>query len=248
MDLRLREKVIVVTGATSGIGRAIGAALASEGARVVTSSRSADGPGVGEVAHVSADLFQPDGPGSVIDSTVARFGRLDGLVNNVGFAAIRSLEDLTDEDWALSFQANVLSAVRATRAAVPHLRSAGGGVIVNVASTAGRRPSLRMPDYSVTKAALLAFSRQVAETYAGVGIRCNAIIPGPTLTDAWLREGGLADQQGEREEVMARVAAARPFGRYAEPEEIAAVAVFLCSDAASNVTGAEWSVSGGSVP
>jgi NAD(P)-dependent dehydrogenase (short-subunit alcohol dehydrogenase family) len=248
MDLRLKDKVIVVTGATSGIGRAIAAALAAEGARVVTSSRSTNGPGVGESAHVSADLFEPEGPGSVIDSTIDGFGTLDGLVNNVGFAAIRSLEDLTDDDWCFSFRSNFLSAVRATRSAVPNLRAAGGGAIVNVASTAGRRPSLRMPDYSVTKAALLAFSRQIAETYADAGIRCNAILPGPTLTDAWLEKGGLADQQGDRGEVMARVSAARPLGRYAEPEEIAQVAVFLCSEAASYVTGAEWSVSGGTVP
>ena len=105
-----------------------------------------------------------------------------------------------------------------------------------------------MPDYSVAKAALLAFSRQVAETYVGDGIRSNAVIPGPTLTDAWLGDGGLADQQGERAEVLAKAAAGRPLGRFAEAEEIAGVAVFLCSDAASYVTGAEWSVSGGTVP
>ncbi len=105
-----------------------------------------------------------------------------------------------------------------------------------------------MPDYSVAKAALLAYSRQVAETYAGDGIRCNAVIPGPTLTDAWLGDGGLADQQGERDDVLAKAAAGRPLGRFADPDEIAAAAVFLCSDAAAYVTGAEWSVSGGTVP
>jgi 3-oxoacyl-[acyl-carrier protein] reductase len=248
MDLQLQGRAIVVTGATSGIGRAIAAALAAEGAEVVTSARSANGPGVGEVAHVSTDLFEPEGAGLVIDSAVARLGRLDGLVNNVGYAVIRRFEDLTDDDWSLSFRANLLSVVRATRAALPHLRSSNGGVIVNIASTAGSRPSLGMPDYSVTKAGLLAFSRQVAEDNADAGIRCNAVIPGPTLTDAWLSEGGLADQQGARSDVMARVGAARPLGRFASPEEIADVAVFLCSDAASNVNGANWSVSGGTVP
>ncbi len=248
MDLRLADKAIVVTGATSGIGRAIAAALAAEGARVVTASRSSDGPGVGEIAHVAADLFEPDGPGAMIESSVAQLGRLDGLVNNVGFAAIRRLDEVTDDDWLFAFQANVMSAIRATHAAVAHLLDAGGGTVVNIASTAGRRPSLKMPDYSVAKAALLAYSRQVAETYAGDGIRCNAVIPGPTLTAAWLGEGGLAEQQGERDEVLAKAAAARPLGRFAEPEEIAAAAVFLCSDAASYVTGAEWSVSGGTVP
>jgi NAD(P)-dependent dehydrogenase (short-subunit alcohol dehydrogenase family) len=247
MDLRLENKAIVVTGSTSGIGRAIAEALAAEGARVVTSGRSPAGPGVGERLHVSADLFEPSGPPAVIAAAVDELGALDGLVNNVGFAAIRTLEELTDDDWFFSFRANVLSAVWATKAALPHLQPAGG-TIVNVASTAGRRPSSRMPDYSVTKAALLGYSRQVAAAYAKDGIRCNAILPGPTLTDAWLAEGGLADQQGERASVMASVAAARPAGRYAEPEEIAAAAVFLCSDAAAYVTGAEWSVSGGTVP
>ena len=248
MDLQLQDRAIVVTGATSGIGRAIAAALATEGARVVTSARSANGPGVGEIAHVPADLFEPEGAGLVIESAVGQLGRLDGLVNNVGYAVTRRFEDVTDEDWSMSFRANLLSAIRATRAALPHFRNASGGVIVNIASTAGSRPSLGMPDYSVTKAGLLAFSREIAVAYRDAGIRCNAIIPGPTLTDAWLAEGGLADQQGERSEVMARVAAARPLGRFASPEEIADVAVFLCSDAASNVNGANWSVSGGTVP
>ena len=248
MDLRLQGRAIVVTGATSGIGRAIASALAAEGARVVTAARRANGPGVGEIAHVSADLLEPAGAASIIESAVAQLGRLDGLVNNVGYAAVRRFEDVSDEDWSLSFSANLLSAIRATRAVLPHFRNAGSGVIVNIASTAGSRPSLGMPDYSVTKAGLLAHSRQIAEEYADVGIRCNAVIPGPTLTNAWLGEGGLADQQGARSDVMARVAAARPLGRFASPEEIADVAVFLCSDAASNVNGANWSVSGGTVP
>ncbi len=248
MDLGLAGKSIVVTGGSAGIGRAIAAALVEEGARVVTVSRTADGPGVGEIAHVTADLFEPDGPGAMIAAAAGNLGRLDGLVNNVGFAAIRRLDEVTDENWVFAFNANAMSAIRATTAAIPHLRDAGGGTIVNIASTAGRRPSVRMPDYSVAKAALLAYSRQVAETYAGERIRCNAVIPGPTLTDAWLGDGGLADQQGDRAEVLAKAAAGRPLGRFAEAEEIAAAAVFLCSDAASYVTGAEWSVSGGTVP
>jgi NAD(P)-dependent dehydrogenase (short-subunit alcohol dehydrogenase family) len=105
-----------------------------------------------------------------------------------------------------------------------------------------------MPDYSVMKAALLSFSRLVADLYAKDGIRCNAVTPGPTATQAWLGEGGLADQQGEREAVLAKVAAGRPLGRLAQPEEIASVIVFLCSPRASYVTGAAWSADGGTVP
>ena len=95
---------------------------------------------------------------------------------------------------------------------------------------------------------MLSFSRLVADVYAGDGIRCNAVTPGPTGTEAWLGEGGLADQQGDREAVLAKVGAGRPLGRLAEPEEIAAVIVFLCSERASYVTGAAWSVDGGTVP
>ena len=140
-----------------------------------------------------------------------------------------------------------MSYVRATRAALPHLGE--GGAIVNVSSTAGKRPSTGMPHYSVTKAAVLSLSRLVADLYASEGIRCNAVTPGPTATDAWLGEGGLADQQGgDRDEVLERVGAGRPLGRLATPEEIASVIVFLCSERASYVTGAAWSADGGTVP
>jgi NAD(P)-dependent dehydrogenase (short-subunit alcohol dehydrogenase family) len=105
-----------------------------------------------------------------------------------------------------------------------------------------------MPDYSVTKAAMLSLSRLLADLYAKDGIRCNAVTPGPTATRAWLGEGGLADQQGERDEVLAKVGAGRPLGRLAEPDEIAGVVAFLCSERASYVTGAAWSADGGTVP
>ena len=120
--------------------------------------------------------------------------------------------------------------------------------LVNVSSTAGKRPSTGMPHYSVTKAAVLSLSRLVADLYARDEIRCNAVTPGPTRTDAWLGEGGLADQQGDREQALAKAAAGRPLQRMAEPEEIAAVVVFLASDRASYVTGAAWSADGGTVP
>jgi NAD(P)-dependent dehydrogenase (short-subunit alcohol dehydrogenase family) len=142
---------------------------------------------------------------------------------------------------------NVMGFVRAIRAAVPHLRERKGA-IVNVSSTAGKRPSTGMPHYSVTKAAVLSLSRLVADVYAGDGIRCNAVTPGPTATAAWLGDGGLADQQGERDAVLAKVGAGRPLGRLAEPEEIAAVIAFLASERASYVTGAAWSADGGTVP
>ena len=139
-----------------------------------------------------------------------------------------------------------MTAVRPTRAALPHMRT--GSAIVNVSSTAAKRPSPGMPDYSVLKAALLSYSRLVADLHAADGIRCNAVTPGPTATGAGLGARGLAEQQGDRDEVLAKVAAGRPLGRLAEPGEIADVIVFLLSERAGYVTGAAWSVDGGTVP
>src|SRR4051794_27218598 len=245
MDLGLRDKVCVVTGSTGGIGLETARQLQGEGAVVVTSGRREGG--IGEL-HVAGDLSRPGEPERLVAAAVERFGRVDCLVNNVGFAQIRRFEELTDDQWDSSWQRNVMSAVRAIRAVLPGMRERGAGSIVNVSSTAAKRPSTGMPDYSVTKAALLSLSRLVADLYAKDGIRSNAVTPGPTATEAWLGEGGLADQQGERTEVLARVAAGRPLGRLAEPEEIAAVIVFLCSARASYVTGAAWSADGGTVP
>ena len=238
----------MVTGSTGGIGRATAALLAGEGARVITCGRG-EAPGIGEAGHVTADLSQPGEP----ERVVAEAGDLDVLVNNVGYAEQRDFLAVTDEEWNEVWQLNVLSYIRAIRAAVPAMKERRGGVIVNVSSTAGKRPSTGMPDYTVTKAAVLSLSRLVADLYAADGIRCNAIAPGPTATDAWLAEGGLADQQARRsgksrDEVLEAVGKSRPLGRLAEPEEIAAVIAFLCSDRASYVTGAAWGADGGTVP
>jgi NAD(P)-dependent dehydrogenase (short-subunit alcohol dehydrogenase family) len=248
VDLGLRDRICLVTGSTGGIGREVARLLAAEGAKVVTSGRRSEGPGVGEALHVAADLSLAGGPESVVEAALAAFERVDCLVNNVGYAEIRRFEDVTDAQWDELWQLNVMSYIRAIRAVLPAMREAGGGTIVNVSSTAGKRPSTGMPDYSVTKAAVLSVSRLVADLYAKDGIRSNAVTPGPTATGAWLDEGGLADQQGTRDEVFAKVGAGRPLGRLAEPEEIAAVIVFLCSEQASNVAGASWSVDGGTVP
>ncbi|HXZ56417.1 MAG TPA: SDR family oxidoreductase [Gaiellaceae bacterium] len=248
MDLGLRDSCCVVTGSTRGIGRATAELLAEEGARVVTCGRG-EAPGVGEALHVTADLARPGEP----ERVVAEAGEVDVLVNNVGLAVQRELVDVTDEEWDEVWQLNVMSYVRAIRAVLPGMRTRGHGVIVNVSSTAGKRPSTSMPDYSVSKAAVLSLSRLVADLYAGEGIRCNAVAPGPTATEAWLADGGLADQQAartgkSRKEVLEAVGKGRPLGRLAEPQEIAAVVAFLCSDRASYVTGAAWSADGGTVP
>ena len=257
MDLGLNDKICIVTGSTYGIGLETARQLAAEGARVVVSGRD---PGRVERARkdasaalgVACDLSEPEAPGALIAQTVSELGGLDCLVNNVGAAYQRTFEELSERDWEEQWQLNVMSCVRAIRAAIPHLRARGGGAIVNVSSSAGKRPSTSMPDYSVMKAAQLSLSRLIADLYSGEGIRCNAVTPGPTGTEAWLAEGGLADQRAAlvgktHDEVLESVAKGRPLGRMAEPEEIAAVIVFLCSERASYVTGAAWSADGGTV-
>jgi NAD(P)-dependent dehydrogenase (short-subunit alcohol dehydrogenase family) len=248
VDLGLSERLCLVTGSTGGIGLSTAALLVEEGARVVTCGRS-EAPGIGEALHIRADLSLPGEP----ERAVAEAGDLDVLVNNVGYAEQRDFLGLTDEQWDDAWQLNVMSYVRAIRSAIPGMRERGRGVIVNVSSTAGKRPSTGMPEYSVTKAAVLSLSRLVADLYAGDGIRCNAVTPGPTATEAWLGEGGLADQQAARtgkshDEVLEAVGKGRPLGRLAEPHEIAAVIVFLCSEPAAYVTGSAWSADGGTVP
>ena len=253
MDLGLRDRVCIVTGSTEGIGRETARLLADEGTRVVTCGRRAEAPGVGEALHVASDLAAPAAPGELVGRAEREVGPVDVLVNNVGIAYQIGFEELSEDDWEQMWQLNVMSYVRAVSAVLPGMRERRFGRIVNVSSTAGKRPSTGMPNYSVTKAAVLSLSRLVADLYAKDGVLCNAVAPGPTASPAWLAEAGLADQAAERsgksrEEALADVAKGRPLGRLAEPEEIAAVIVFLCSDRANYVTGAAWSVDGGTVP
>ncbi|HJX48674.1 MAG TPA: SDR family oxidoreductase [Gaiellaceae bacterium] len=253
MDLGLQNTVCLITGSTGGIGLESARLLAAEGATVVTSGRRDEAPGVGETLHVAAELSRAGEPERLVREVEEKLGRLDCLVNNVGLAVQRSFDEVTDAQWDELWQLNVMSYVRAIRAVLPGMRERRAGVIVNVSSTAGKRPSASMPDYSVTKAAVLSLSRLIADVYAKDGIRCNAITPGPTATEAWLAAGGLADQQAARsgktrDEVLAAVGGGRPLGRLAEPEEIAAVIAFLCSPRAGYVTGAAWSADGGTVP
>jgi|SRR6266498_484045 len=254
MDLGLRDRVCLVTGSTSGIGLETAKLLSAEGARVAVTGRDPERverakAESGAALGLAADLADPEAP----ERLVSAVGPVECLINNVGEAYQIPFDALTDEQWDSMWQLNVMSYVRCIRAALPAMRESKRGVIVNVSSTAGKRPSTGMPNYSVTKAAVLSLSRLVADLYAKDGIRCNAVAPGPTATDAWLAEGGLADQQAARSnktrvEVLEAVGAGRPLGRLAEPEEIAAVICFLCSERASYVTGSAWSADGGTVP
>jgi 3-oxoacyl-[acyl-carrier protein] reductase len=258
VDLGLAGRVCVVTGSTAGIGLETARLLAAEGARVVVSGRDEERverarAETGAALGIARDLAEPDAPEDLVREAERELGPVDCLVNNVGVAYQVSFDELSDGDWDELWQLNVMSYVRAIRAVLPGMRARRFGRIVNVSSTAGKRPSTSMPNYSVTKAAVLSLSRLVADVYASDGVLCNAVTPGPTASPAWLAAGGLADQAAgrggkSRDDVLAGVAKGRPLGRMAAPEEIAAVIAFLCSDRASYVTGAAWSADGGTVP
>ena len=170
----------------------------------------------------------------------------------VTVSVARSPDELTDADWQSQWELNVMASMRLMRAAAPRMADAGWGRIVNVASSAGKRPSLTNVAYAVTKAAQLSLSRAWADLWAAKGVLVNAVAPGPVASELWMAEGGLGDQNAEakgisREEALAEQAGKVPLGRFAEPEEIAHVCLFLCSDLAGTVTGAAWSADGGTV-
>jgi 3-oxoacyl-[acyl-carrier protein] reductase len=258
MDLGLRDRICLVTGSTAGIGLETARLLVGEGAQVVVNGRDANRverarADTGAALGIACDLAYPDAAGELVEKTVDALGPVECLVNNVGVAYQVDFEDVSDEQWDALWQLNVMSYVRCIRAVLPGMKQAGRGTIVNLSSSAGKRPSTGMPNYSVTKAAVLSLSRLVADLYAKHGIRCNAVAPGPTATPTWLGDGALADQQAAasiktRIEALEAVGAGRPLGRLAEPEEIASVITFLCSERASYVTGSAWSADGGTVP
>lgn len=244
MELELDGKACIVTGATRGIGLATALMLEAEGARVLRVARSGDDEVFG------ADVTKPADAERIVAACEERFGAVDVLVNNAGTSFVRSLEELTDDDWQSQWELHVMGPMRLMRAAGPRMAAAGSGRIVNVCSSAGKRPSLTNPAYAVTKAAQLSLSRVFADRYASAGVLVNAVAPGAVSSPLWTAGGGLADQAAAargitHEEALEGQRAKIPLGRFADPEEIASVVVFLCSAAASTVTGAAWSADGG---
>ncbi len=259
----MQERVCVLTGATGGIGRATAELLAGERASLLLVGRRADvledvcersrAAGASGAEPLALDVTAPDAGQRILEACRGRFERIDALVNGAGTSAVRSLEQLTDEDWQAQWELHVMGPMRLMRAAAPAMAERGWGRIVNVCSSSGKRPSGTNMAYSVTKAAQLSLSRAFADQYAGQGVLVNAIAPGPIGDELWLGPGGLADQSAQargstREEVLRATAGRTPIGRLGEALEVAAVIAFLCSEAASNVAGAAWSVDGGTVP
>jgi 3-oxoacyl-[acyl-carrier protein] reductase len=266
MDLGLKGRACAVTGASRGIGRETARLLCAEGANVLLvargeerlaaateESRAAGAEQGGQAESLVLDITAEDAGERMLAAAGERFGALDVLVNNAGTAKWRDLDDVPDEDWLEQYELNVMAPLRAMRAAAPAMAERGWGRIVNVCSTAGKRPSAAMPEYSVAKAAELSLSRLFADRYAASGVLVNAICPGPVESEMWMEPGGLLDQSKEmsgaasREEALAAAGSKRPIGRLAEAGEIAAAIVFLCSERASYVSGAAWSVDGGTV-
>jgi 3-oxoacyl-[acyl-carrier protein] reductase len=207
----------------------------------------------GKAEPFACDLRQPEAAERVVAEARERLGPVDVLVNNAGTASWRDLDDVPDEDWYAAWELNVMVPLRLMRATIPDMRKRGWGRVVNVSSTAGKRPSAAMAEYSVAKAAELSLSRLFADRYAADGVLVNAICPGPVASELWMEEGGLLDQSKRlggyesRQQALEAAGAKRPIGRLAEVGEIAAAIVFLCSEQASYVSGAAWSVDGGTV-
>src|SRR3954468_20855702 len=237
MDLGIAGRVAVVTGASRGIGAVTADMLEADGAQVLRVSR---GEGI--------DVTAPDAAEQIAERAPAR---VDILVNNAGTSFAKPLDELTDADWNGLWELHVMASMRLMRFFAAGMAERGWGRIVNVASSAGKRPSLTNAAYSVTKAAQLSVSRVFADAYAKQGVVVNAVTPGPTASPLWVADGGLGDQVAavkglpSRQEPIDDQASRVPLGRYAEPEEVAAAVVFLCSEHASYVTGAAWSVDGG---
>ncbi len=256
MDLELTDKVCVVTGASKGIGLETSRRLVAEGAQVLMVARDADSVAAAAedlgAEYLACDITDPEADERIVATCAEQMGGIDVLVNNAGTTFARGFMELTDEDWLGQYALHVLGPMRLMRAAAPRMASRGGGRIVNVTSSAGKRPSLNNAAYSVTKAAQLSLSRVVADEFAAQNVLVNAVAPGPVATGLWMDAGGMSDQTAaargvSREDAIAAQEAKVPLGRFAQPGEIADVIVFLCSARASTVTGAAWSVDGGAV-
>jgi NAD(P)-dependent dehydrogenase (short-subunit alcohol dehydrogenase family) len=256
MKLGLEGKVAVVTGASTGIGLAVARGLSNEGVHVVAGARKSspelDALVAADVAEfVPVDLSSPSGPLDLAAAALEH-GRIDILVNNVGAARPRlgGFLSITDEDWAFSIALNLMAAVRTTKAVLPSMLAARQGNIITTSSVNAFLPDPVVLDYSAAKAALSSFSKSLSKEVATHNIRVNTVSPGPVSTALWLGDDGVAKTVarvtgGNADEVAQQAAADAATGRFTTPEEVADLIVFLASERAGNVTGADFTIDGG---
>lgn len=258
MELGLKDKLVLVTGSGSGIGKATAQVYLEEGARVIVHGLTddevarcvADLSPLGEVTGMAGDLTNPADAEALCTFAGAR-GEVDVLVNNVGIFSVKPFEDLTDADWMRYFDINVMSAVRMSRVFLPAMLKRGEGSIINMASEAGVKPLPQMVHYSVTKTAILGLTRGMAELTKGTGVRVNSILPGPTWTEgveAYF--DGLAAQKAAPLEdiVSGYFKSDEPSSliqRFVRPDEVARMIVTISASTASN--GAAHRIEGGIV-
>jgi len=263
MELGLAGKVVLVTGSSKGIGRSIAAAFAREGGNVVINGRHATEleaaaaamrGAKGAVHSVVADVTEAEGAKRAVEETVRRFGTIHVLVNNAGgVGRFAPFAELTDDEWLGVFKLNVLSAVRATRAALPHMQKQKWGRIINISSESGTQPDPIMPHYNASKSALNSLTKSLSKAYGKDGILINTVSPAfirtPLVEEMFEQQakarGVSAD---EVEQILLREF--RPnivLGRAGKSDETAGIVVFLASEQASFITGSNYRVDGGSV-
>ncbi len=260
MDLRLTEKIVVITGTPSGIGRATALTVAAEGGIPILVARSTDKlekakaeiDGAGGTADVSsADVTDSAAPDPVIAAVLEQYGRVDALVNNAGGLHIRtSFLDTTDEQWLATFDLDFRAARRMSRAAVPATLASGGDTLVHISSDSGRLPEIGNVDYAATKLPLMALSKSLAAEFGPQGARSNVVVSGPTRPELYDRSGGLAKQAAtiwgiDKEGAVNRMAARLLTRRWGRAEALANVIAYLVSPLSHQVTAAECSVDGG---
>lgn len=259
MRLDLAGKTAVVTGASRGIGLAVAQALVEEGVNVAAGALNASAElstlaEAGGLKIVLDDLTTTAGCQALVDAAVGTFGGVDILVNNVGGVRPRTTGflDVTDADWLWALEVNLLSAVRATRAAVPHLLERAPAAITTICSVNAILPDPGVIDYSAAKAALSSFSKSLSKELGPAGIRVNTVSPGPVETALWLGQGGVAETVGlarglDPAAVRQAAVAGTPTGRFTRPAEVAQLVLYLSSGAAGNVTGTDVRIDGGLV-
>jgi len=258
MDLKLRDKLALVTGSTKGIGLAIATALATEGARVIVNGRSeaSVAAALAQIHERVPDAVLKDFPGDLATAAAAaqlvtRFPAVDILVNNLGIFEPKPFEDIPDEDWQRFFDVNVLSGVRLSRAYLPGMKQRNWGRVVFISSESAIQIPAEMIHYGMTKTAQLAVSRGMAETCAGTGVTVNSVLPGPTRSagvDEFVAQlsGGRSFVEFEKE-FFQTVRPTSLLKRFATTEEVASLVAYVCSPLASATNGAALRVDGGVV-